>query len=48
MGLEERILINVTAEKVIRLLPPLILNQEQADLIITRVSSLLHKFLDKK
>ena len=46
MGLEENILINVTAERVVRLLPPLIINQEQADLILHKVSSLIKQFLD--
>jgi acetylornithine/N-succinyldiaminopimelate aminotransferase len=36
-ALSQNLLINVTAEKVIRFLPPLIINQEQVDLIIDRL-----------
>lgn len=46
MALADKILINVTADKVIRLLPPLIINQEQADMIIERVTNLIKQFLD--
>jgi len=45
-ALEEKILINVTADKVVRLLPPLILNKKQADQIISRVSTLIKAFLN--
>jgi len=44
---DESILINVTAEKVVRLLPPLIINQSQADEIISRVSRLILNFLNE-
>lgn len=40
-ALEKHLLINVTASKVIRLLPPLIINQEQADTIIDTVCELV-------
>ncbi len=40
-ALDQQLLINVTAEKVIRLLPPLILSTEQADIIIEKVSQLI-------
>jgi acetylornithine aminotransferase len=39
------LLINVTAERVIRLLPPLILDDAQADRIVDTVSSLVKDFL---
>jgi acetylornithine aminotransferase len=39
------LLINVTAERVIRLLPPLILTDKQADMIIEQVSDLIRDFL---
>lgn len=45
-ALEKGILINVTAERVIRLLPPLILSDAQADLIITLVSQLIMEYLN--
>ena len=40
-ALEQQLLINVTAGNVIRLLPPLILSIEQADIIIQKVSQLI-------
>jgi acetylornithine/N-succinyldiaminopimelate aminotransferase len=39
------LLINVTAERVVRLLPPLILTDKQADLIVKQVSDLIRDFL---
>jgi acetylornithine aminotransferase len=39
------LLINVTAERVIRLLPPLILTEKQADMIVEQVSNLIREFL---
>lgn len=45
MALGEGLLINVTAERVIRLLPPLITTEKQADMIIEQVSSLVTRFL---
>ncbi|AFJ03781.1 Acetylornithine aminotransferase [Methylophaga frappieri] len=47
-ALAEQLLINVTAEKVIRLLPPLIINEDQADLIVNKVSTLVIAFLAKQ
>lgn len=43
-ALEQGLLINVTAERVIRLLPPLILNDSEADQIINIVSNLIRNF----
>jgi len=39
------LLINVTAERVIRLLPPLVLTDEDAQLLISRLSDLILRFL---
>jgi len=39
------LLINVTAERVVRLLPPLILEQKAADLLLRELSSLIRRFL---
>ena len=39
------LLINVTADRVVRLLPPLILTDKQADMIIEQVSNLIREFL---
>ena len=44
-GLEAGILINVTAGDVVRLLPPLIISDQQADQIVTMVSKLIRDFL---
>lgn len=44
-ALEAGILINVTAVDVVRLLPALIISDEQADQIVTKVSSLIRDFL---
>lgn len=44
-ALEKGLLINVTAGKVVRLLPPLVLTQEQADQIIKIVVALIQDFL---
>ncbi|MFK5984143.1 MAG: acetylornithine transaminase [Pseudomonadota bacterium] len=43
-ALDKGLLINVTADKVIRLLPPLIISDKQADEIITGVSELIKQF----
>ena len=44
-ALEAGLLINVTAERVIRLLPPLILTDEDADLLVERLSGLIRNFV---
>ncbi len=41
---EHSLLINVTAEKTIRLLPPLIINSEQIELLTTTLSQLIEEF----
>ncbi|WP_417549471.1 aspartate aminotransferase family protein [Methylophaga sp.] len=45
IALQDHILINVTAEKVIRLLPPLVINAQEAELIVNKVSQLVKSFL---
>lgn len=45
IALQAGLLINVTAERVIRLLPPLILSNEQADLLVKQLSELIKNFL---
>jgi acetylornithine aminotransferase len=45
-ALGEGLLINVTADRVIRLLPPLILERAEADLLISTVSRLIRGFLE--
>ncbi len=44
-GLDAGILINVTAGDVVRLLPPLIITDEQADQIVDKVSGLIRTFI---
>jgi acetylornithine aminotransferase len=44
-ALDQGLLINVTAERVIRLLPPLITTQKQADMLIEGVGDLIREFL---
>ena len=46
-GLDAGILINVTAGDVVRLLPPLIISDDQAFEIVTKVSELIRNFLSK-
>ena len=41
---EQGILINVTAERVVRLLPPLIINYDEAGMIVKQVSELINQF----
>jgi acetylornithine aminotransferase len=48
MALENKLLINVTAEKVVRLLPPLIINQAEADELVSRLTALIKTFLSQK
>ncbi len=45
LALQQNCLINVTAGCVVRLLPPLILSDEQADTIVDLVSQLIKDFL---
>ena len=47
-ALARGLLINVTAERVVRLLPPLIISDAQADRIVTEVSQLITEFLAKE
>lgn len=47
LALDKKLLINVTAGNVIRLLPPLIIDQQQADIIIDTVCELVISSLNK-
>lgn len=47
MGLENGILFNITADQVIRLLPPLIISEEEIDELVSRLSKTIHQFLEK-
>jgi acetylornithine/N-succinyldiaminopimelate aminotransferase len=46
-ALAEGLLINVTAQRVVRLLPPLIIDDEQAGQIIDTVARVVLAFLDE-
>ncbi len=46
-ALERGLLINVTAERCIRLLPPLVLSDEEADRIVDEVAGLVRGFLEQ-
>lgn len=46
-ALDRGLLINVTAERVIRLLPPLVTTAHQGQMIVARVSELVREFLAK-
>lgn len=44
-ALAAKVLINVTSERVIRLLPPLIMRKEEADVLVSRLTPLIVQFL---
>lgn len=46
MALAEGLLINVTAQRVVRLLPPLIIDDAQATQLVTGVAAVIRRFLD--
>ncbi len=45
IGLKHRLLFNVVSDRVIRLLPPLIINKEEADQIVNRLQMIIKEFL---
>jgi acetylornithine/N-succinyldiaminopimelate aminotransferase len=45
IGLTNGVLFNVTAERVVRLLPPLIMNEEDINELVSRVSKTIRQFL---
>jgi len=44
-ALQRNLLINVTAERVVRLLPPLIMSNDDADFVVTAVTGLIREFI---
>lgn len=46
LALERGLLINVTADKVVRLLPPLVLSDDEADEIVRRLSPVIRTFVE--
>lgn len=47
IGLANGLLFNVTADSVIRLLPPLIINEKEIDELVLRLSKTINQFLEK-
>ena len=45
MALASKLLINVTAEKVVRLLPPLVINEAESKELVKRLAALIKEFL---
>jgi acetylornithine aminotransferase len=45
MALEAKLLINVTADKVVRLLPPLVIKHDEAQELVERLSAVIKVFL---
>lgn len=45
-GLDAGVLVNVTADNVVRLLPPLVLSDAEADEVVQRVARIVQEFLD--
>ena len=45
LALDAGLLLNVTAEKVIRLLPPLILDTDQINFLVTTITTIIKEFL---
>ncbi|MBZ4200527.1 MAG: acetylornithine transaminase [Methylotenera sp.] len=46
MALEAKLLINVTADKVVRLLPPLVINEDEAQDLVKRLSAVIKTFIN--
>lgn len=46
MALADRMLINVTADNVVRLLPPLVMNESEANALVQRLSVVIKTFLN--
>lgn len=44
IGLEHGLIFNVTAETVVRLLPPLIINEEEIELLVRRLTATINQF----
>ena len=47
IALDEKLLINVTADNVIRLLPPLIINKSESQFLVDKLSTLIINFIEK-
>jgi len=47
-AMDSGLLINVTAEKVVRLLPPLVVTEKQAEMMLDKISELIRNFLEEE
>ncbi|HYR37214.1 MAG TPA: aspartate aminotransferase family protein [Burkholderiales bacterium] len=47
-GLDAGLVINVTAENVIRMLPPLVMNEAEGRMVVERLAPLVARFLEKR
>ena len=47
-ALDAGLVLNVTAENVIRLLPPLVMSEAEARVVVERLSPLVQRFLEKR
>ncbi|HAT3883456.1 TPA: aspartate aminotransferase family protein [Legionella pneumophila] len=47
MGLENQVLFNVTAETVVRLLPPLIISEDEIDELVDRITRTINQFTNQ-
>ncbi len=45
MALADKLLINVTADNVVRLLPPLVMNESEANILVQKLATLIKTFL---
>jgi len=48
MALADKLLINVTADNVVRLLPPLVMNEAEANILVQKLAVLIKTFLSAK
>ncbi|NBX00419.1 MAG: aspartate aminotransferase family protein, partial [Methylophilaceae bacterium] len=46
-ALAEKLLINVTADNVVRLLPPLVINQSESEQLVAILAKLIKQFLSE-
>lgn len=47
LGLENQVLFNITAETVVRLLPPLIISEEEIDELVNRITRTINQFTNQ-
>ncbi len=45
IALEHRLLLNVTASSVVRLLPPLVLTEDETEYLVSTLADVIRKFL---